>query len=140
MADAKRLMIDSYMTGRPCKNGHVDERYTCNGSCKSCVNSEEKNARRMEPAHFWVPHYGQPIDMTAVAPTYAEARRMNARLPLYAQAILADVRDGEPADTPADISQFVFLGRALRTARVSVENLIGELPMLAALFPAEVQP
>lgn len=28
--------IPTYFTGKPCKYGHVAQRYTCNGKCKTC--------------------------------------------------------------------------------------------------------
>lgn len=39
---------DRYFTGRPCKNGHIDFRYTDHGSCVSCMReaSERHQARK----------------------------------------------------------------------------------------------
>lgn len=36
--EAKRLGLKYYFTGKPCKHGHVYERYTKNGSCKKCTD------------------------------------------------------------------------------------------------------
>jgi len=41
--DAKAAGLNRYYTGLPCKNGHVDYRYTASGACKSCVG--ESNGR-----------------------------------------------------------------------------------------------
>ena len=35
---AKLAGLTKYFTGRECKNGHVDVRYTASGACKSCVH------------------------------------------------------------------------------------------------------
>lgn len=135
-AEARTLGVDAFMTGKPCKNGHVDERYTRNGSCKSCIFGHSKEARRIPSDAVWVPHYGIPIHMTGSGITYAENRRMNALLPRYAEAILADVREGEPDTAPGLIAQSVILGRALDRAGISLVWLAGQLPLLAALRPA----
>ncbi len=136
-ADARVLGVDSYMTGKVCKNGHVDERYTLNGSCKSCINSATMEPRRLPVGSVWVPHYGRPISLPDAAVTYSENRRMNARLPLYAQAILADVRDGEPQTTPAEIAEAILLGRLLRQACISLVRVAEQIPVLAALCAEE---
>lgn len=36
-AEAKRLGLSTYYTGKPCKYGHIAERVTANGTCKVCV-------------------------------------------------------------------------------------------------------
>lgn len=36
-AEAKVGGLNRYFTGVPCKNGHVDFRYTASGACKSCL-------------------------------------------------------------------------------------------------------
>lgn len=41
--EAKATGLNRYYTGLPCKNGHVDYRYTASGACKSCVG--ESNGR-----------------------------------------------------------------------------------------------
>lgn len=35
--DAKAKGLKRYFTGKPCKNGHVDWRYTANAHCVSCA-------------------------------------------------------------------------------------------------------
>lgn len=41
-ADARRLGHTSYYTGKPCKNGHDDMRYTQSGTCKTCVRQSNR--------------------------------------------------------------------------------------------------
>lgn len=36
-AQAKASNLNRYFTGVPCRNGHVDFRYTASGACKSCI-------------------------------------------------------------------------------------------------------
>lgn len=35
-ADAKASGLTQYFTGMPCKNGHIDQRWTCSARCKTC--------------------------------------------------------------------------------------------------------
>ena len=41
--EAKALGIRQYFTGIPCKNGHIDKRYTNTGICYSCKNKNMSN-------------------------------------------------------------------------------------------------
>lgn len=41
---AKALGLKTYFTGKPCINGHVDERYTLSGSCLTCRKEIDKAA------------------------------------------------------------------------------------------------
>lgn len=48
-AEAKQLGLTHYFTGKPCKHGHVDKRFTGNGNCATCSdikNSKTKDYRR----------------------------------------------------------------------------------------------
>lgn len=36
--EAKMLGLKTYMTGKPCKSGHLTYRYTSTGSCNQCIN------------------------------------------------------------------------------------------------------
>jgi hypothetical protein len=40
--EAKLLGHTTYLTGVPCKNGHVAYRYTMSGSCSQCINGTRK--------------------------------------------------------------------------------------------------
>lgn len=44
-SDAKTLTMKSYFTGKPCKRGHVSERYVSNTECYMCSISEEAKAK-----------------------------------------------------------------------------------------------
>ena len=44
---AKIAGLERYSTGLPCKNGHLDERLTRNGNCRTCVRERER-VRRAE--------------------------------------------------------------------------------------------
>jgi hypothetical protein len=41
--DAK---LNIYYTGKPCRNGHVAERYTTSGACKGCISEAVAGVRR----------------------------------------------------------------------------------------------
>lgn len=41
-AQAVALGYDRYFTGRPCRNGHIDYRYTTSGTCKSCIAADHR--------------------------------------------------------------------------------------------------
>lgn len=42
--EAKTLGLEKYTTGKPCKNGHLAERYTVNGTCVECSKKTYINA------------------------------------------------------------------------------------------------
>ena len=46
-AEAERRGLKQYFTGKPCKNGHVGERYAASGNCVECGRESFKrwNAR-----------------------------------------------------------------------------------------------
>jgi len=44
-AEAKRLGMGRYFTGKPCKSGHISERYTGCGKCFSCQKKYEQRYR-----------------------------------------------------------------------------------------------
>ena len=39
----------TYFTGRPCKHGHISERYVSNGHCKDCIDRRHKEWRKAHP-------------------------------------------------------------------------------------------
>lgn len=45
-AEARAKGLIRYMTGKPCKHGHISERFTSNGWCVSCSESTDKEAKR----------------------------------------------------------------------------------------------
>lgn len=38
--EAKRLRLNKYYTGKPCKNNHICERYVQSGTCERCINGD----------------------------------------------------------------------------------------------------
>lgn len=38
--NAKAQGLPFYYTGEPCKHGHIEKRYTCNGTCVACNESQ----------------------------------------------------------------------------------------------------
>ncbi len=52
--DAARLGKPKFYTGKPCKKGHIAERYTCNAGCVYCINPPRY--RQSHPYFVpWVP-------------------------------------------------------------------------------------
>jgi Recombination endonuclease VII len=48
MIEARRLGLDRYFTGKPCKNGHIAERRVIDRGCIPCNNEK---ARKWQSAH-----------------------------------------------------------------------------------------
>lgn len=44
--EARRLGLKLYRTGKPCRRGHIADRYTCDQSCAQC-KAEDSEARRV---------------------------------------------------------------------------------------------
>jgi len=51
-AEAKRQGVTYYFTGKPCKRGHVCERFASSKSCKECVY--ERNRKRTVNEDYWI--------------------------------------------------------------------------------------
>ncbi len=47
--EAKHKGFKHYFTGKSCKNGHVEQRYTGNGTCIRCSYEQEVNWRKQNP-------------------------------------------------------------------------------------------
>lgn len=45
-ADAKAEGLSKYFTGEPCKNGHVQQRYTTSGACSGCLLDSSRKSRQ----------------------------------------------------------------------------------------------
>lgn len=43
---AKELKLKKYFTGKPCKHGHISDRYTKSARCKMCVDLESEKWRK----------------------------------------------------------------------------------------------
>lgn len=46
-AQALAAGIGRYFTGKPCKNGHVAERYTLRGACVDCLEMHRKREEEL---------------------------------------------------------------------------------------------
>jgi hypothetical protein len=44
--EAKAQGLDKYNTGKPCRNGHLSDRYTSSGACLEC--QKESSIRNIE--------------------------------------------------------------------------------------------
>lgn len=42
-SEAKKLLLDTYNTGKPCKKGHLSDRWASNGTCKTCMTNANKS-------------------------------------------------------------------------------------------------
>lgn len=47
-AEAKQLGLKRYFTGKPCKHGHIAERYTVDSKCLTCVKESNVNRRELD--------------------------------------------------------------------------------------------
>lgn len=43
-AQAISAGLSRYFTGKPCQSGHIDERYTANGTCAECIRIRSRQA------------------------------------------------------------------------------------------------
>lgn len=49
-AEAHKLGINKYFTGKPCANNHVAERYTYSGTCQACIASHTRGGANKSAA------------------------------------------------------------------------------------------
>lgn len=42
-AEAQAKLLKTYFTGKPCKHGHISERYTSTGACLACTDFHVAN-------------------------------------------------------------------------------------------------
>lgn len=66
-AEAKAKGLNTYYTGRSCRNGHDSYRYTLSGSCAQCVNGDRS----------------APVDPTKPARREAKAQLVLMRVRVY---------------------------------------------------------
>lgn len=129
-AEAVSRGIDTFTTGKVCRNGHLDERHTLAGSCKSCVGSRSMHERKLPPAGTWVAHFYMPIPVEGAE--ILETRRMSARLPVFALGLLEDVRAGGLLSAD-EVRNAVRICYALRAAQLSADSVLSNMPVLSAL-------
>jgi 5-methylcytosine-specific restriction endonuclease McrA len=48
--EAKLLGVSRYFTGKPCKRGHVAERFVCSNKCMECRREDKRKWRKEDPA------------------------------------------------------------------------------------------
>lgn len=48
-AEARKIGAHKYFTGKPCKSGHVAERYTVSGTCRLCITACQAQFLRVPP-------------------------------------------------------------------------------------------
>lgn len=46
---AKEQGLSKYFTGKPCRNGHIAERYVCSKGCVVCSYDNEKRYKKSDP-------------------------------------------------------------------------------------------
>lgn len=67
-AEALRQGVTYYFTGKPCKHGHLSERFATNRNCRECLRI--RNLKRTHTKNYWV-EYGDE--------QYKERKRKNAK-------------------------------------------------------------
>ena len=50
-SEAKLLGLTKYFTGKPCRHGHTDERFTSSGACVTCALARTRQYRSDDPDH-----------------------------------------------------------------------------------------
>ena len=50
--EALKLLLNKYNTGRPCRNGHLSDRYTVSGSCIRCISANTIDFRNRATAQL----------------------------------------------------------------------------------------
>jgi len=73
--EALKLWLPTYITGRPCKNGHYAYRYTQSGSCSKCVNNTITKPYDDELSVLKVRVWKQDVDKVNAAMHLAMALR-----------------------------------------------------------------
>jgi len=92
-ADAKRHGLNTYETGRECKNGHLTYRYTQSGSCSACIATANGQTKAPTAA-------GKTQDREARLAAYAaeesaKAARREARAQLLQVKLMVHAGDLE---------------------------------------------
>jgi hypothetical protein len=47
--EARELGLKTYFTGKPCRQGHIDERYVSNNICRTCAQTRQGRERDSRP-------------------------------------------------------------------------------------------
>ena len=51
-SDAKKQGLKKYFTAKLCIHGHIDERYTISGKCKTCQQIQSKSWNQSHPEYY----------------------------------------------------------------------------------------
>lgn len=81
-AEAREMGLKRYFTGKPCKHGHVCERYTSDMRCLDCNRKNARNSRRAARAAGLCAQTGcqeRAVDGSSRCKSCAEANRKTAR-------------------------------------------------------------
>ena len=63
--EAKAQGLDKYNTGKPCRNGHIGDRYTRNGMCCECckISNESRHYDRTKTAKKYYDSHKEEISI-----------------------------------------------------------------------------
>lgn len=81
--EAKLVGMSKYFTGKPCKNGHVAERYVQSGTCSECINGSVSSARLGKSETF--DDAADKLELTALTEFNANLQRITA---MYEEALV----------------------------------------------------
>jgi hypothetical protein len=116
--DAQARGLRKFFTGKPCKNGHIAERYVQNGTCVQCLNRRiapviaAPNAA-MPPSPYIFPSAAR---LTPELVVYVHARVLQT-LPEFVkefEAHLVDIGPIPPGMEPHHVANRVLAARGMR--------------------------
>lgn len=58
---ALAIGFSRYFTGRPCKNGHIAERYTAGRSCIVCTKEGNQRKSKEHRSEYWKKYYTEEV-------------------------------------------------------------------------------
>jgi hypothetical protein len=106
--EAKELGVPRFFTGRPCKRGHVAERYTNSGHCIACdnervrpVGQRQKITKKYYEAHKQKCHAAVDKWKKKVGLSYEYTKRSRAKNPLLMHFANAKRHAAKMQRTPA---------------------------------------
>ena len=72
--DALKQSLPRYFTGKPCKHGHIAQRYTHNKTCCNCANANANKAKSKNPHKYYEINknwrQNNPVKSAAYTQTY----------------------------------------------------------------------
>lgn len=90
--------VGQYFTGKPCKHGHISNRYTQSGACAACVAIAAARDRGANHSGVVIPHAQREAERVAVmraaiAERQAKMSALNALKPVRVPAHSQDLND-----------------------------------------------